>query len=50
MEQGREAKGLVQAEECVAAGVVAAVKAEVLVPDLVEIASAPIAVHKQRIN
>lgn len=52
MEQGREAKGRVQvegwAEEVLSPEV--AVEAEVLVQDLVETASAPIAVQKQRIN
>jgi hypothetical protein len=52
MEQGREAKGGVQVEvraEAVLALVVA-VEAEFPVQDLVETASAPIVVQKQRIN
>ena len=47
MEQGREAKELVQAEGWVVAGLVAA---EVLVQGLVEIVSAPVVVHEQFIN
>jgi hypothetical protein len=50
MEQGRKAKELVQAEECMVAGLVAAVEAEVSVQGLVEIVSAPVVVHKQFIN
>jgi len=52
MEQGREAKGGVQVEGWAEAvlGPVVAVEAEVPVQDLVETASVPIAVHKQRIN
>lgn len=52
MEQGREAKGLVQAEEWAEARLVpeVAVEKEVLVQDPVEIVSAPTAVHKQFMN
>lgn len=50
MEQGRKAKGLVQVEEWAKAGVAPAVKAEVLVQDLVEIVSAPVVVNGQCIN
>ena len=50
MEQGREAKGLVQAEVCMVVGLVASVEAEVLVQGLVKIVSAQIVVHKPFIN
>lgn len=50
MEQGRKAKGLVQAEEWAEAGLAPAVEVEVLVQDLVEIASAPVVVNAQCIN
>ena len=50
MEQGRKAKGVVLAEECVVAGLVAAIEEEVSVQDLVEIASAPVVVNEECIK
>ena len=50
MEQGRKAKGLVQAEEWAEAGLAPAVEAEVLVQDPVETASALAVEHKPLIN
>ena len=50
IEQGRKAKGQAQAEEWAEAGLAPAVEAEVLVQDLVEIASAPVVVNEQCIK
>jgi len=50
MEQGRKAKDLVLAEECVVAELVAAVEAEVSAQDLVEIASALVVVNEECIK
>lgn len=50
MEQGRKAKGLVQAEEWAEAGLAPAVEVEVSVQDQVGIASAPVVVNEQCIS
>jgi hypothetical protein len=50
MEQARKDKDQAQAEEWAEAGVAPPVEVEVLVQDLVEIASAPVVVNEQCIN